>query len=127
MSGSKDHQFTPPTVLVIDDDRMQLQLTSHILTRASFRVVVAVITGNHVSFPENESPVAILLDYKLNSTLTTAQIASVLSQGFPDVPIFLLSEMDTLPADMAGLVQGFIKKGDVQKLLSTLQAISEAA
>lgn len=123
MSDFKDHPPALPTVLVIDDDRMQLQLTSHILNRANFRVVDALITGNHVSFPENESPIAILLDYKLNSSLTAAQIAAVLKQAFPLTPIFVLSEMEKLPRDVADLVQGFIKKGDVQKLLSTLRAI----
>jgi DNA-binding response OmpR family regulator len=106
---------------------MQLQLTSHTLTKANFRVVDAIVTGNQVSFPEHESPIAILLDYKLNSSLTTAQIATVLRQTFPSIPIFLLSGMDALSGDVAGLVEGFIKKGDAQNLLSTLRAVSQSS
>jgi DNA-binding response OmpR family regulator len=126
MFGSNGLPLATPTVLVIDDDRMQLQLTSHRLKKANFRVVNAVITGDQVSFPEHELPVAILLDYRLNCSLTTPEIAMVLRERFPSIPIFLLSALDTLPKDVAGLVQGFIKKGDVQNLLATLQEITKA-
>jgi FixJ family two-component response regulator len=110
-----------PTVLLIDDDRQEIQLFSMILQREGFRVVSAQVSSQTISFPPNERPIAILLDYKLNSSLSTAQIATILKQSFPATPIFVLSGMESIPADVAVFAQGFINKNRPEELLSVLR------
>jgi CheY-like chemotaxis protein len=112
-----------PTVLLIDDDREQILLFSMILQREGFRVVSAQVSRQIISFPPHENPVVILLDYKLNSSLTPAQIAIILKQSYPATPIFVLSELENIPADVATFAQGFISKNKPEQLLSVLRRI----
>jgi CheY-like chemotaxis protein len=113
-----------PTVLLIDDDRQQILLFSTILHREGLRVVTAQISGETLSFPPNERPVLVLMDYKLNSSLAPAQIATILKQSYPSTPIFVLSGIEIVPADVAIFAQGFINKNKPQELLSVLRHIS---
>jgi CheY-like chemotaxis protein len=112
-----------PTVLLIDDDREQILLFSMILQREGFRVVSAQVSRQTISFPQNERPVVILLDYKLNSSLTPAQVATILQQSYPATPIFVLSELENIPADVAVFAQGFISKNKPEELFAVLRRI----
>jgi DNA-binding NtrC family response regulator len=114
-----------PTVLLIDDDRQQILLFSMILQREGFRIVSAQVSNQTISFPQNERPVVILLDYKLNSSLTPAEISTILKQSYPATPIFVLSGMENIPADVAIFAQGFINKNKPEELLSVLRRISQ--
>src|SRR5580704_12264647 len=99
-----------PTVLLIDDDREQILLFSMILQREGFRVVSAQVSRQTISFPPHENPVVILLDYKLNSSLTPAEIAIILKLSYPATLIFVLSLLQEMPAVLESSGQGFISK-----------------
>jgi hypothetical protein len=44
-----------------------------------------------------------------------------LRERYPAVPILILSDMYEAPADTAPFVQGFVRKGNPELLLSTLR------
>jgi CheY-like chemotaxis protein len=112
-----------PTVLLIDDDRQQILLFSMMLHKAGVRVVTAHVSSQTISFPANECPALILMDYQLNSSLVPAQIATILKQSYPSTPIFVLSGIEIIPPDVATFAQGFINKNKPQELLSVLRRI----
>jgi hypothetical protein len=44
-------------------------------------------------------------------------------ERYPAIPIVILSDLYDAPADTAPLVQGFVRKGNPEQLLSTLQEL----
>ncbi|PYP86758.1 MAG: hypothetical protein DMG65_18300 [Candidatus Angelobacter sp. Gp1-AA117] len=111
------------TVLLIDDDTQHLKLQARTLSKAGFRTITTVVGSNIVGFHEHERPDAILLDYRLNSDLSSAQIASLIRQTFPHTPILLMSNLPSMPQDIAPLVDGFISKGDDATLIAALMRL----
>src|ERR1700760_2835324 len=107
----------PHTILMVDDDREHLQMQSLIMHQSGFRVVTVVVGQTSFSLPETERPGLILMDYRLNSNLTAPQVAGLLRQTFPGVPIVLLSSMPEMPPEMAALIDRFIKKGEPEELV----------
>jgi hypothetical protein len=59
----------------------------------------------------------VLLDYRLNSTKTSPEFAREIRALYPAVPIIVLSDLWSLPTDIAPLVNGFVRKGEPAKLL----------
>ena len=107
----------PPTILMVDDDPQHLQMQSWIMHQAGFRVVTVVVGQNSFSLPDNEHPGLILLDYRLNSNVTSPQVAGLLRQTFVNVPIVLLSNVPDMPQEMAALVDRFMRKGEPEELV----------
>jgi DNA-binding response OmpR family regulator len=105
------------TILMVDDDPQHLQMQSWIMHQAGFRVVTVVVGRSTFSLPQNEQPGLILMDYRLNSDLTSAQVAGLLRQTFAGVPIVLLSNVPDMPEEMAPLVDRFMKKGEPEELV----------
>ncbi len=104
------------TILLVDDDSQHLKLHSLVLKKAGFRPITTLVGSNSLSF-HDEIPSLILLDYRLNSSLSARQIAELLRQKFPHVPIVVLSSFDTLPEDMKNIAAAFVHKGDPQDLV----------
>jgi len=107
----------PRTILMVDDDRQHLQMQSLIMNQAGLRVVIVVVGRDTLGLPENEHPGLIFMDYRLNSTLTSPQVAVLLRQTFALVPIVLLSNEVTMPPEMTTLVDAFIRKSDPEQLV----------
>jgi len=111
MQGESQHLHRlSTTVLLVDDDPSHLLLHSKLITHAGFRVVTARVGTKSFSMPERDSPGLILLDYKMNTTLTPPEVVSFLRETFPGVPIVLLSSMLEMPMEMGALVDGFLNK-----------------
>jgi CheY-like chemotaxis protein len=107
----------PHTILLIDDDAHHLKIESWAIAQAGFRAINVVVGSDSLGLPENEQPELIFLDYRLNSALTSAQVAGLLRQTFRDVPIILLSGHPEMPREMAALVDGFLNKADPKELV----------
>lgn len=114
------------TILLIDDDVQYLKLQARTLSKAGFRAITTVVGSNMVGFHEHEHPDVIVLDYRLNSTLSSAQVAKLIRQTFPDIPILITSNLPSMPKDMAHLVDGFVSKGDDAALIAALRRFVRA-
>jgi DNA-binding response OmpR family regulator len=106
------------TILLVDDDTQHLMLHCLVLKKAGYRPIAAVVGEASFSFQENERPSLIFLDYRLNSTVGSKQVAELLHQSFPGTPVIVLSNMDRLPDEMKGIADGFLQKGDPQDLVT---------
>jgi len=111
------------TILLIDDDTQHLKLQARTLTKAGFRTITTVVGRNMVGFHEHEHPDVILLDYRLNSSLSSAQVASLIRQTFPHAPILVMSNLPFMPKDMTHLADGFVAKGDDEALIAALRQL----
>ena len=114
------------TILLIDDDAQHLKLQARTLSKAGFRTITTVVGSNIVGFHEHEHPDVILLDYRLNSYLSSVQVASLIRQTFLDTPILVMSSMPSMPKDIAHLVDGFVSKGDDAALITALRRLLRA-
>ena len=113
-----------PTILLIDDDPSHLKLYRWILERSSFAVVTALVGSSSVELPDpaTVSVDVALLDYRLSSQLTAVEIAELVRAKFPNAPIIVLSELPFFPEEARGYADGFVQKGEPEKLLKTVAA-----
>ncbi len=115
--------MTSDTVLIVDDDRTQLKLYSWILEHGGFRPVTALVHSSDVEWPPVPRVDVIALDYRLNSKLTAVEVARALRERFPATPILVLSEMLWMANDIAPMADGFVSKGDPEKLLEAIRQL----
>jgi DNA-binding response OmpR family regulator len=115
------------SVLVIDDDPSHLHIYCLLVERAGFRALPALVNYSGVKLPENELLDAVLLDYCLTGNISACDIARQVRRKYDSVPILVLSDLLEVPVDIAPLVQGFVRKGDPEKLLSTLRNLAQPA
>ena len=111
------------TVLLIDDDTQHLKLQARTLSKAGFRTITTLVGSNMVGFHEHEHPDVIVLDYRLNSSLTSPQVASLIRQTFPDTPLLVMSNLPAMPRDIAHLADGFVPKGNDDALIATIRRL----
>lgn len=116
-------------ILIVDDDPSHLEIYGMIVDRAGYRPVpVLVRFAGPEPLPDGEVA-AILLDYRLNSVKTAPEIAQEIKAKHPQAPILVLSDLWTMPADIAPYASVFVRKGDPENLLNTLRrlvALSDA-
>jgi DNA-binding NtrC family response regulator len=109
-------------VLIIDDDPSHLRIYGWILQAAGYCSLSALVTRDHVELPD--APIElVLLDYHLNGRMSAAQVAKLVKNRFPGTRIVVLSDALVLPDDVAPLVDGFVRKGDPERLV---EAVSQA-
>jgi DNA-binding NtrC family response regulator len=111
-----------PAVLLIDDDPTQLRIYGWIMQAAHFRPCSALVTHAGVDYPDAEVA-AVVLDYRLASGISPVDIAMQVRSRYPRAPILLLSDVYGLPADIAPHVDDFVRKGEPEKLLTTLKKL----
>ena len=116
-------------ILIVDDDPSHLEIYGMIVDRAGYRPVpVLVRFAGPEPLPDGEVA-AILLDYRLNSVKTAPEIAQEIKAKHPQAPILVLSDLWTMPADIAPYASVFVRKGDPENLLNMLRrmvALSDA-
>jgi len=78
------------------------------------------VGSNSVGFPRDRKIDIALMDYRLSSELTAADVARLIHLEFPGVPIILISELLWIPDDVKGLVDAFVTKGDPEKVIETI-------
>lgn len=111
-----------PTVLVIDDDPLHLDLYGRIVRGAAWEPILLLVRFSGPDPLPNSTIDLVLLDYRLNSVKTAPEIALEIRAKFPGVAIVLLSDLWSPPADVAPFITHFVRKGDPAKLLEVLRS-----
>lgn len=113
-----------PTILVIDDDRQHLQLSALVLEQGGFRAVSTLMGSKSVAWPEEQHPDVVVLDYRLNSTLTAVDVARLVQDRYPGVPIVVLSAWPWMPDDIKPYAAAFVVKAEPEVLIETLRKLT---
>jgi CheY-like chemotaxis protein len=115
-----------PVILCIDDEELGLEIRKMVLEREGFTVLTARDGLTGLSVFETEPIDAVVLDYAMPG-MDGGQVAMILRQRRPDIPILMLSAYVALPEDVMRVVSVSATKGDgaftlVDKLKELLQA-----
>lgn len=116
-------QSSHPKVLIVDDDPMHLEIYGLLMKQAGYEAVTALVRFNGAVIPKDDRIGLVLLDYRLNSSITSPQYAKEIRSIYPTVPILVLSDLWALPTDIAPFVTGFVRKGEPDKLLETVSRL----
>ena len=108
------------TVLIIDDDEQHLKIYCWMLQRQGYECLPALVGSTSVDLPETKKVCLALLDYRLKSSLTAADVAERLKTDFPKIPIVILSELPWMPQDAQAYAQAFVHKGEHERLFETV-------
>jgi DNA-binding response OmpR family regulator len=111
------------SILIIDDDPAHLHIYCLVVESAGFRALPVQVSCKEIELPQDAAIDAVLLDYCLPENIRAADIARRVRAQYPDVPIMSLSDLPEAPADIAPLVQGFVRKGNPEKLIATLRKL----
>lgn len=112
-------------VLIVDDDPSHLKIYGWIVGAAGYEALPALVTADRIDFPEG-APDVVLMDYRLTAQITAVQAVGQIRSRYADVPVIVLSDMYDLPADVAPLVQAFVRKGEPAQLVNTLAGFPRA-
>jgi CheY-like chemotaxis protein len=115
-----------PVILCIDDEELGLEIRKMVLEREGFTVLTARDGQTGLSVFETEPVDAVVLDYAMPG-MDGGQVAVILRQRKPNIPILMLSAYVVLPEDVMRVVSISATKGDgaftlVDKLKELLQA-----
>ena len=120
-------QTSHPKVLILDDDPMHLEIYGLLMKQAGYEALTTLVRFTGTQIPCAEEIGLVLLDYRLNSVKTSPEFAQEIRTLYPTVPIIVLSDLWTLPTDIAPLVSGFVRKGEPAKLLETVAKFFKAS
>lgn len=112
-------------ILIIDDDPNHLKIYGWIVAAAGYEALPALVTTDRIDFPERSADL-VLMDYRLSGQMTAVEAAGQVRRRYPEAPIIVLSDMYDLPADVAPMVQAFVRKGEPAKLVDTLATFCHA-
>ncbi len=112
-------------VLIIDDDPIHLRIYGWIVAAAGYEALPALVTADRIDFP-NHAADLVLMDYRLTGQITAVQAIAQTRSRYPAAPIIVLSDLYDLPADVAPLVQAFVRKGEPAQLVNTLTSFTRA-
>ncbi len=98
-------------VLCIDDERIGLRVRKLLLERAGYSVLTANDGPSGLAAFTDNPIEAVLLDFSMPG-MDGAEVAAQMRRSKPDVPILLLSAYVGLPAEIDGLVNGYLTKAD---------------
>ena len=109
-----------PKILLVDDDPSHLEIYAMLMQQAGYHPVQALVRFAGVELPREEPIGLVVLDYRLHSLKTSAELAQEIRQSFTEVPIVVLSDLWSLPDDMTPFASAFVRKGQPAKLLETI-------
>jgi hypothetical protein len=107
-------------VLVVDDDPSHLEIYGLLVKQAGYEPVPVLVRFMGAEFPSDANIGAVILDYRLNSLKTSAELAMEVHNLYPAAPIILLSDAWNLPTDIAPYVADFVRRGEPASLLEKL-------
>ncbi|HEY3769254.1 MAG TPA: response regulator [Candidatus Angelobacter sp.] len=110
------------TILVVDDDPLHLTLYTWILQSHGYKCETAQVKSTAVDLPA-EAIDLVLLDYHLNSSLTSLDVIKQIKSTYPAVPVVILSNMQWMPDDVKDYAREFVNKGDPKRLVDTIKDI----
>ncbi len=112
-----------PKVLIVDDDPSHLAIYGMLLQQAGYEALTAQVNFAGADLPQDAGVGLVLLDYKLQSLRTSADLAREIRDLYPAAPIVLLSDLWSLPEDVAPFVAEFVRKGQPAKLLQVAERL----
>ena len=110
-------------VLIVDDDPSHLEIYGILLERAGYKALTTQVNFAGADLPQDAGIGLVLLDYKLKSLRTSAELAREIHDLYPSAPIVLLSDLWSLPEDVAPFVCEFVRKGQPAKLLQVVDRL----
>jgi len=119
-SQESDQLSSRAKVLIVDDDPTHLEIYGMLLQHAGYEPVSALVKFAGAEIPKDDTIGLVLLDYRLQSLRTSTEFAQEIRGLLPDTPIVVLSDMWSLPADIAPYVTDFVRKGQPAKLLQVV-------
>lgn len=105
-----------PTVLCIDDLPQALELRKAALESHGYCVKIASSGYAAMKILEETPVAAVLLEYKLEGMDAEAVVCHI-KQGFPQLPVILLSAYSETPERLLGLVDDYVMKSDLPERL----------
>src|ERR1041385_9014883 len=113
-------QSSHPKVLIVDDDPMHLEIYGLLMKQAGYEALPTLVRFTGTEIPRGQNLGLVLLDYRLNSAKSSPEFAQEIRSLYPDVPIIVLSDLWSLPTDIAPFVTGFVRKGEPATLLEVI-------
>ncbi len=110
-------------ILIVYDDASHLKLYSLVLQRGGFTAVTALVDGQPLQLPLQESIKVAVVDYRLGDHIRAVDIIEQMKRAFPTVPVVVLSDMFWMPDDVAPFATAFVRKGEPENLLNTVAAL----
>jgi CheY-like chemotaxis protein len=100
-----------PTILCIDDEELGLEIRKMVLEREGYNVLTARDGASGLSIFETQQVDAVILDYAMPD-LDGGQVAAIMRERNPSVPILMLSAYLALPDKVMSTVDISATKGD---------------
>lgn len=107
-------------VLIVDDDPAHLEIYGLLIRQVGLEPVPALVRFAGADLPNDDSIGLVLLDYRLHSLKSSAELAQEIRQLYAEAPIIVLSDLWSLPDDMEPFAAEFVRKGQPAKLLETV-------
>ena len=98
-------------VLCVDDEKVGLQVRKMLLERAGYTVLTAHDGPSGLEVFENNPVEAVVLDYSMPG-MHGGEVAALMRERKPHVPILLLSAYLGLPPEITQLVTVYMTKGE---------------
>lgn len=98
-------------VLCVDDERVGLHVRKLLLERSGYKVLTAQDGRTGLALFQENPVEAVVLDYAMPG-MHGGEVAARMRAVKPNVPILLLSAYVGLPADVTGLVNVYMTKGE---------------
>jgi CheY-like chemotaxis protein len=98
-------------ILCVDDEPVGLEVRRMLLERAGYRVFTALDGPAGLEIFAREPIEAVVLDYSMPG-MTGGEVAGQMRGVKPHVPILMLSAYTSLPAEVHGLVNLSMTKGE---------------
>jgi len=110
-------------ILCVDDELVGLKVRKLLLERAGYRVLTAQSGAAGLALFNTEPVEAVVLDYAMPG-MHGGEVASLMRQSKPSVPILLLSAYIGLSSEVTSLVDLYMTKGEgAPVLLQKLRSI----
>jgi CheY-like chemotaxis protein len=118
----------PHLILCVDDELVGLRVRQLLLERAGYKVLTAMDGATGLDIFKSEPIEAVVLDYSMPG-MHGGEVATLMRQVKPEVPILLLSAYIGLPAEVTSLVNLYMTKGEgapvlLKKLRSLLRPVN---
>lgn len=102
---------TSHLVLCVDDETIGLDVRRLLLERSGYTVITAPDGPSGLSLFRSQPVEAVVLDFSMPG-MHGGEIAACMRAEKPEIPILLLSAYVGLPADITGLVDIYMTKGE---------------
>ena len=98
-------------ILCVDDELVGLRVRKILLERAGYTVLTAMDGASGLTIFEKEPVEAVVLDYSMPG-MHGGEVAALMRQRKPNVPILLLSAYLGLPPEITRVVDVYMTKGE---------------